>query len=134
MSRAGVAGAALLVALAFGASYALSAESGDEKSPGVEVPGKPASPLKVSEAGLRTALLGSATQIPGTLNRDPVKRKAAAAPAPAPAPTPAPTPAPEPTPAPAPAPTPAPAPAPTPAPAPAPNPDDGTGQTFDDSG
>jgi hypothetical protein len=130
MSRVGVAVSALLVALAFGASYAVSAGNGDEKSAGVEVPGKPASPLKVSEAGLRTGLLGSATQIPGTLQRDPVKRKAAAAPAPARAATPTRAPAPTRSPTPAPAPTPTPA----PAPAPAPNPDGSTGQTFDDSG
>ena len=140
MSRAGAALSALLVALAFGASYALSAESGDRQTRPVEVPGKPASPLRVSEGGLRTGLLGSAAEIPGTLNVEPVKRKAPAtapappsttAPAPAEAPdgTPEPTP-PEPTP---PEPTPA-EPTPPPAPAPAPNPDAGTGQTFDDSG
>jgi hypothetical protein len=130
MSRGGAALSALLIVLAFGASYALSAESKDRQTRAVEVPGKPASTLSVSEEGLRTGLLGSAPQIPSTLNLEPVKRKAAAKPAPTPAPASAPTATPTPDRAPAGAPEPTP---PT-SPAPAPNPDAGTGQTFDDSG
>ena len=131
MSRGGAASlSVLLMVLAFGASYTLSAESEGRHARAVEVRGKPASPLSVSEGGLRTGLLGSAAQIPSTLNLKPVKRKAAAKPAPTPAPAPAPTATPTPDRGPAGTPEPA----TPPAPAPAPSPDDGTGQTFDDSG
>ena len=114
--------AALLAALAFGVSYALSADGGSSKSAGFQLPGSAAKPLKVSAASeLQTGELKPVGAIPGLSGLPAVKAKAKAKPAPAPAPAPvrgAPvrrrsTPAPAPvvrTPAPAPAPAPKPAP------------------------
>jgi hypothetical protein len=133
-----VIASAVLVAVAFGVSFALS--SGGDKGDSTAFPGKRAATLNVPKSELRGAKVGSDKAIP-TLHA-PAKPAPRAALAPAPAPKPAPvtrrrapavsTPAPVRV-------TPAPAPVVihTPAPAPAPKPKPTTpsnGGNFDDSG
>jgi hypothetical protein len=141
IKRPAVLFAVLLAALAFGVSYALSANGGSSsRSAGFALPGKGARPLKVSNASqLDTGTLRTVGAIPG-LNASPAKKAAPAAAAPTPAPAapvrraPARRRATSPTPAPVNVnPTPTPTPTPTPAPAPKPKPQSPP-QTFDDSG
>jgi hypothetical protein len=137
IKRPAVIFAVLLAALAFGVSYALSANSGSStKSAGFALPGKGAKPLKVSDASqLDTGTLHTVGSIPG-LHASQAKKAAPAAAAPAPAApvrrAPARRRATTPTPVTV---TPTPTPTPTPAPAPAPKPQpQSPPQTFDDSG
>jgi hypothetical protein len=142
IKRPAVLFAVLLAAVAFGVSYALSANGGGSaKSAGFALPGKGAQPLKVSDASqLDTGTLHTVGSIPGLHANQAAKKGAPAAAAPTPAPAapvrraPVRRRATSPTPAPVTV-TPTPTPTPTPAPAPAPKPKpQSPPQTFDDSG
>jgi outer membrane biosynthesis protein TonB len=123
MSKLTLALVACAVALAFGASFAISQASEGERTQVYEAPGAGPATLLIDSGSPRTPLLEQAGAIPRLsafprAGQTAPARTAPPAPAPSAAPSPAPAPAPRPSPAPGPVPEPEPAPEPAPEPPP----------------